>query len=257
MTHHSGPNAAAAVLRRLRSLADPKDLPGMARFGISTERALGGISTPVLKKLAREIGKNHELAQELWDSGLHEARHLASLIDEPARVTEAQMERWARGFDSWDVCDGCCGYLFDKTPFAYRKAMEWSRRPEEYVKRAAFALMAVLAVHDKQASDTRFLRFLTVIERQSTDPRNFVKKAVNWALRQIGKRSLSLNRAALRAARRIHALDSSAARWIASDARRELESAAVQARLRRKKARRSPRKTLEKCQPAVEISHIP
>jgi 3-methyladenine DNA glycosylase AlkD len=161
----------------------------MARFGIETSNALG-ISVSKLRKLAREIGPSHALAQELWESGIHEARGLAALIDEPKKVTEHQMERWVRAIDSWDICDGCCGNLFDKTPFAYRKAVEWSRREEEeYVKRAGFALMAWLAVHDKKASDAKFLRFLPIIRRESTDERNFVRKAVNWALRQTGKRS--------------------------------------------------------------------
>lgn len=163
----------------------------MARFGISVENTLGGIGVPVLRRLAREIGKNHRLAEELWKSGIHEARHLAAMIDEPARVTEAQMERWAKEFDSWDVCDGCCLNLFDKTPFAFRKATERSRRKEEFVKRAAFSLMAVLAVHDRNLTDEKFEKLLSVIKRESGDSRNFVKKAVNWALRQIVKRNLS------------------------------------------------------------------
>jgi len=220
---------------RLESLADPRQLEGMARFGIRVDKAYGGISTPALKKLGREVGKNHELAQELWKSGIHEARHLAALIDEPARVTEAQMERWAKQFDSWDVCDGCCLNLFVNTPFAHRQAIEWSRRKEEFVKRAAFALMAVLAVHDKKAGDEKFLRFLPIVKRESTDQRNFVKKAVNWALRQIGKRNLRLNRAAIRTAEEIRELDSPSARWIAADALRELRSEAVQKRLRQKR----------------------
>lgn len=236
------------ILAHLKSLADPSQLEGMARFGIRVETALGGISAPLLRKLAREIGKNHRLAQKLWKSGIHEARHLAALIDEPAQVTEAQMERWAKQFDSWDVCDGCCLNLFDKTPFAHRKAIEWSRRKEEFVRRAGFSLMAVLAVHDKTADDEMFLRFLPVIERQSTDQRNFVKKAVNWALRQIGKRNPKLNRAAVATAHRIHRIDSRSARWIASDALRELQSEAVWRRFqttrRRAKTSRRTAKTV-------------
>ena len=205
----------------------------MARFGVRVDDALGGISVPVLRRLARKIGRNHTLAAELWKTGIQEARHLAAMIDEPEKVTEAQMERWARQFDSWDVCDGCCSTLFDKTPFAYRMAMEWSSRPEEFVKRGGFALMAVLAVHDKQASDAKFLKFLPAIKRESTDGRNFVRKAVNWALRQIGKRNPALNRSAVKIARRIRTLDSRSARWIAADALRELTGDAVQRRLRR------------------------
>jgi 3-methyladenine DNA glycosylase AlkD len=229
--------SAAATLKKLRLLADPKALAGMASFGIRTHNALG-ISVPVLRRLARETGRDHALAQQLWNSGIHDARHLAALIDEPAKVTERQMERWVRDFDSWDVVDGCCSYLFDKTPYAYRKAMEWSRRSEEYVKRPAFSLMAVLAVHDKQAADAKFLKFLPIIKREARDERNFVKKAVNWALRQIGKRDLKLNRAAIKAAEEIRRTDSRSARWIAADALRELTGPAVQNRLRGKSDQR-------------------
>ncbi len=225
--------SAAATLKKLRLLADAKALPGMARFGIPTHNALG-ISVPVLRRLAREIGRDHDLAQELWASGLHEARILAAMIDNPRRVTQAQMECWAKGLDSWDVCDACCANLFDKTPFAYRKATEWSRRNEEFVKRAGFALMAALAVHDKKAGDGKFLKFLPAIRRESRDDRNFVKKAVNWALRQIGKRNVKLNRAAIKAAEEIRRIDSRSARWIAADALRELTGPAVRNRLRGK-----------------------
>ena len=179
---------------------------------------------PKLRALAKDIGHNHALALDLWASGVHEARILAALIDEPDRVTGAQMERWVKRFDSWDVCDCCCGSLFIKTPFAYRKAIEWSRREEEYVKRAGFVLMASLAVHDKKAPDAVFARYLRLIKMGATDERNFVKKAVNWAMRQIGKRNLSLREAAIKAAREIQQLDSKAARWIAADALRELTS---------------------------------
>ena len=203
----------------------------MARFGDRPRQALGGISTPVLKKVAKSAGKNHALAQELWASGIHEARLIAAMIDDPTQVTEAQVESWVADFDSWTVCDCCCAYLFWKTPFAYRKAHEWSEREEEFIKRAGFALMAELAVHDKKAPDEPFLEFLPAIEAGSNDGRNFVKKAVNWALRQIGKRNANLNRAAIQSAREIHALGSSSAKWIASDALRELTGDAVQARL--------------------------
>ena len=212
------PKSLSAVMAHLKSLADPRQLEGMARFGIGVENALGGIGVPVLRKLAREIGKSHRLAEELWKSGIHEARHLAAMIDEPARVTEAQMERWVKQFDSWDVCDGCCLNLFDQTPFTLRKAMEWSRRKEEFVKRAGFSLMAVLAMHDKRLTDEKFEKFLAITKRESRDERNFVKKAVNWALRQIGKRNLPLNRAAIKTAEEIGKIDSPSARWIAADA---------------------------------------
>ncbi|HKP54920.1 MAG TPA: DNA alkylation repair protein [Chloroflexia bacterium] len=219
------------VITRLRSMANPAGLAGMAHFGITTTNSLGGISSPTLQKLAKEIGRNHDLAQALWASGIHEARLLACMVDDPRSVTEEQMERWVRDFDSWDICDTCCGYLFDKTPISYQKALEWTEREEEYVKRAGFALMAYLTVHDKKAPDGRFLQFLPAIRREATDDRNFVKKAVNWALRQIGKRNKSLNEAAIEIAREIAELDARSARWIASDALRELTGEAVQRRL--------------------------
>jgi 3-methyladenine DNA glycosylase AlkD len=219
------------VIARLQSIANPAGLEGIAHFGINTANSLGGITSPMLQKLAREIGRDHDLAEQLWASGIHEARLLACVVDDPKMVTEEQMERWVRDFDSWDVCDTCCGYLFDKTPFSYRKAMEWSEREEEYVKRAGFALMAYLAVHDKKVADERFIEFLPAIKREATDSRNFVKKAVNWALRQIGKRNSRLNEAALKAAREIGQIDSKSARWVASDALRELTGEAVQRRL--------------------------
>ncbi|MFH1485002.1 MAG: DNA alkylation repair protein [Chloroflexota bacterium] len=218
------------VLERLKSLSDPRAVEGMARYGINPESALG-VSVPNLRKLARELGRSHELARELWASGIHEARILACLVDDPQDVTEEQMEAWVRDIDSWDVCDGCCGNLFDRTPFAYKKAVEWSSREEEFIRRAGFVLMAALAVHDKRAEDSRFERLLPLIRAGATDDRNFVRKAVNWALRQIGKRNLSLNRVAIETAEEIQRLDSRSARWVASDALRELKSEAVQRRV--------------------------
>jgi 3-methyladenine DNA glycosylase AlkD len=203
----------------------------MARFGINVDNALG-ISVTQLRKLARQIQRDHDLAQQLWASGIHEARILASILDLPSEVSEAQMEAWAAEFNSWDLVDQCCGNLFDKTPFAWDKATQWSRREEQFVKRAGFSLMAYLAVHDKKAPDARFERFLPIIEREASDDRNFVKKSVNWALRQIGKRNGRLNEAAIRRAERIKRIDSKAARWIASDALRELTKPSVQQRVR-------------------------
>jgi len=211
------------ILKQLKAQSNPRDIAGMARFGINPHNAYG-ISIPTLRHIARQTGKDHRLAQELWKSGIHEARILAALVDEPEQVTAAQMERWVKDFDSWDVCDQVCSNLFDKTPFAYRQALAWSRRKEEFVKRAGFALMAALAWHDKAGSDAAFRRFLPAVKRGATDERNFVKKAVNWALRQIGKRNRALNRAAIATAREIQRIDSSAARWIAADALRELET---------------------------------
>jgi 3-methyladenine DNA glycosylase AlkD len=217
------------VPRRLRSATNPAAVRGMAKFGITAAKAYGW-STPALKKLARAIGKDHDLAQRLWSTGILEARTLAGLIDEKEKVTEPQTEDWVKDFDSWAVCDGTCLNLFRYTPFAYKKCCEWSERQEEYVKRAAFALMACLAVSDKAADDRMFLRFLPLIKRQADDERNYVRKAVNWALRQIGKRNQRLNRVAIKAAREIHGRNSSSARWIALDALRELRSPAVQRR---------------------------
>lgn len=204
----------------------------MARFGINPERALG-VRIPDIRHLAKELGTDHSLALALWRTEVHEARILASMVADPERVTERQMESWVRGIDSWDVCDQVCGNLFDRTPFAPAKAVEWAGREQEFVKRAGFAIMAWRAVHDRAADDREFLELLPVIEREAGDPRNFVKKAVSWALRQIGKRSRPLNRAAAAVAKRLaEGGESPAARWVGRDALRELNSDAVRARLR-------------------------
>jgi len=221
-----------AILERLRALGSPAAAEGAARYGIRVAN-LWGVSAPDLRRLAREIGRDRKLASQLWRTGVHDARLLATLIDDPARVTPPQMERWARDFNSWAVCDAACCCLFDKTPYAWDKAVEWTHRKPEYVKRAGFVLMAALAVHDKKAPDERFEVFLPLLVKHATDERNFVKKAVNWALRQIGKRNRRLNSLAIRTAEDIRRIDSRAARWIASDALRELTSDKVQARLAR------------------------
>ncbi len=220
------------IVKELERRARPEALEEMARYGISTENALG-VRVPDLRKLATRIGTDHAIARKLWASGIHDARILATMVEDPARVTEAQMERWAKRVGSWDLCDQCCMNLFAKTAFAWDKAFEWSERDEEFVKRAAFALMAVLAVHDKDATNKQFATLFPVIEREATDERNYVRKAVNWALRGIGKRNRSLNRRAVAAAKRIAKIDSKAARWIAADALRELTGEGVQARLRK------------------------
>jgi len=217
----------------MESLANPAAVAGMARFGIVAKKAYG-LSIPQLKRLAREVVRDHRLAQLLWATEAHDARLLAVLVDDPWQVSEAQMERWAREFDNWAECDGACIHLFRWTPFARRKCVEWSSRREEFVKRAGFSLMAGLAVSDKAAPEEVFLRFLPIIQREAGDGRNFVKKAVNWALRQIGKRNRRLNRAALQTAREIRKLPFPSARWIASNALRELASPAVQRRLKDK-----------------------
>jgi 3-methyladenine DNA glycosylase AlkD len=207
----------------------------MARFAICAGKVYG-VSKPKMDKLAKRIGKNHALALRLWNSGVREARILAGMIDEPEAVTAAQMDGWARDFDSWDVCDGTCCHLFAHTAFAWQKAFEWSRKPNEFQKRAGFALMAYLAVHDRRASDHEFAELLPILRGGAADDRNFVHKAVNWALRQIGKRNLKLNRVAIHEAERIRKIDSRSARWIAADALRELRSEVVQRRLRRRSA---------------------
>lgn len=219
------------VLEELRSKARPEQLGGMARYGMAVEKRLG-VSVPDMRKMARETGRSHDLALGLWQTGIAEGRILAAMIDEVEKLTEAQMEDWVSGIDSWDVCDQVCMNLFEKNPLAWKKIPDWSKRQEEFVKRAAFALIACLAWHDKKGADERFIKLLPVIISAATDERNFVRKAVSWALRNIGKRNLSLNEAALEAARKIRRLDSKAARWIASDAIKELESEAVQRRLR-------------------------
>lgn len=184
------------IMEALQQEASPQAVEGMARFGIRGTQVLG-ISIPVLRKIAKAVGKDHQLALQLWDSGLHEARILASMVAEPQRMSEQQIEAWVSTFDSWDICDQVCGNLFDKTPFAYQKACEWCQREPEFVRRAGFVMMAELAVHDKTAPDEAFLPFFPLIKQYATDERNFVKKAVNWALRQIGKRNAHLRQYAL------------------------------------------------------------
>ena len=222
-------------LLQLRRLGSPKNVAGMARFGIRAKRVYG-VAKPKMDALAKRIGKSHRLALRLWSLGVHDARILAGMVDEAQHVTAAQMDRWVRDFDNWDVCDGTCCHLFVFAAPAWQKAVQWSRRKPEFQKRAGFALMAYLAVHDKSAVDSKYLRLLPVIRREARDERNFVRKAVNWALRQIGKRNLKLNRATIQEAEHIEKVDTRAARWIARDALRELRSEAVQRRLRGKRA---------------------
>jgi 3-methyladenine DNA glycosylase AlkD len=230
----------AEILKEMKSYYNPRNLAGMARYGINVKKAYG-VPAPALRRMARVHRRNHALAERLWASGIHDAKGLAGLIDDPAQVTEEQMEHWARNFDSWAVVDGTCNNLFRLTPFAHKKAVEWTRREEEYVKRAGFVLMACLAVHDKAAPDSTFLRCLPLIRKGATDERNFVRKAVNWALRQIGKRNLKLRGAAIKTGKQIQRLDSRAARWIAADALRELtnEKTVAMIRARTLKQRRS------------------
>ena len=222
------------IIEILKREGNPQNLAGMARYGINTEHAFG-INLPTLRALAKRIGKNHELALDLWKTGYHEARMIAVFTDEPAKVTIQQMNEWVRDFNSWDICDQTCSTLFDKTPFAYELAHSWSKEELEYVKRAGFVMMAALAVHDKKSPDEKLLQFLPVIERESHDERNFVKKAVNWALRQIGKRSGFLYEHSVLTAQKIAQQDSKTARWIASDALRELNDPKTIARIKSKK----------------------
>jgi 3-methyladenine DNA glycosylase AlkD len=236
---------ASAVLDRIAPLGSEEARAGMARYGIRTEDAFG-VSIYELRKVAKELGRDHELALALWATGNHEARLLASMVDDPAQVTERQMEEWVAEFDSWDVCDQVTSNLFDKTPFAYDKVREWSGSPDEWVKRAAFATAAALAVQDKRAVDEQFLEILELCRREAGDDRNYVKKAVNWALRNIGKRDLRLHAAALETAdailaegERRAAADrkdpaARAMRWVARDALRELRSNKVLARVARR-----------------------
>lgn len=214
---------AARIVRELRRHGSAGGRAGMARFGIDASKALG-VRIPVLRRIARREGRDHALAQALWGTGVHEARILAAMVDESERVTTAQMERWARAFTSWDLCDQACMNLFDQTPHAWTLARAWSRRDEEFVKRAGFALMASLAVHDQASPEARFRPFFRDIAREAHDRRNFVKKAVSWALRQIGKRSPGLQREAMAVAARLAASDQPAARWVGQDALRELRS---------------------------------
>jgi 3-methyladenine DNA glycosylase AlkD len=229
---------ADEILAHLRSLANPENVAGMARFGINPARALG-ITVNRLRTIARETRaevkdahERHALAAGLWASGVHEARILATILDDPKLVDEAQMEAWAAEFDSWDLVDQACGNLFDKTPPGYTKALEWSARPGEFVRRAGFSLMAYIAVHDKRRPESDFEPFLGAILARAGDERNFVKKAVNWALRSIGKRSRALNGRAIAAAEQMAALPERAARWNARDALRELRSERVQQRMK-------------------------
>ena len=236
--------SAATLVARLRNVADPTRLTGMARYGIHTDRALG-VSIPHLRAAARDAKKNsameerHALAASLWASELHEARILASMIDAPELVDARQMQAWAADFESWDLCDQCCTNLFRWTAPAWDQALAWShlgREAPEFLKRAGFVLMATLAVGDKTSPDARFFPFFERIRAAVDDPRNYVKKAVNWALRQIGKRNAALNLIALNLCREL--LEPArtlgpGARWVATDALRELESPEVQARLRR------------------------
>lgn len=224
----------AHALALLQQQARPTELAGMARFGIVGEQRLG-LSMPAMRQIARTLGHDHALALALWDTGIPDARIVAGMVAEPAQLTSRQMDTWAQGFASWDVCDQVCGSAFLASPLAWSKVPLWAARHDEFVRRAAFALLATLAVHDKAATDVQFIEALSIIEAAAVDERNFVKKAVNWALRNIGKRNPALNAAAIETAQRIQHQGSRSARWIAADALRELNSVAVQTRLQKNK----------------------
>jgi len=225
------------IIALIKAQRDPEAIAGMARYGISPEGNFG-VCTPVLTDISKRVGKDHALAQRLWSSGIRDARIVAFMIDDPKLVTEGQMDSWAKDFISWDVCDGCCLHLFADAGPALKKAVQWTRSDKEFIKRAGYVMIAVIAVHDKKSGDDLFRSFFPLIIKGSTDDRNYVKKAVNWALRQIGKRNLRLNKEAISVAKRIQRLDSKGARWIAGDALRELTSDKVQERLK-KRARTS------------------
>lgn len=220
------------VMKQLRSMGDPKNVEGMGRFGIKTENNLGN-SVTFLRKFAKNIGKDHDLAVKLWESGIRDACMVAACIEDPNTVSETQVDKWVRDLDSWDICDHCCGHFFDQTPFAYKKVREWTKSNELFVKRAGFSLIAWLAVHDKKKTDKEFEDLLKIIKRESTDDRNYIKKAVNWALRQIGKRNWDMNKKAIEMAKEIRKIDSKSSKWIATCAIRELTSEKVKQKLDR------------------------
>ena len=224
---------AKEILKELKPLGNPKNVEGMRRFGILFETAYG-VPIPVLRNFAKKLKNDHKLALELWETNVHEGKLLAAFIENPEEVTEEQMQSWVNDFYSWDICDQVCSNVFDKTPLAYEKAIEWSKNEKEFIRRAGFVMMAVLAVHNKKAGNDKFVQFFPLIEKYSYDERNFVKKAVNWALRQIGKRNLQLNAKAITLVNKIKKQDSKSARWIASDALKELTSEKVIARLKSK-----------------------
>jgi 3-methyladenine DNA glycosylase AlkD len=221
------------VLAWLKRRGTQRTVKGMARYGIEAKLAFG-VQMGTLGSLSKRLGKDHALALELWKSGWYEARLLAALVDDPQRVTRRQMNAWASSFENWADCDTACFKLFDRTPFAWEKARQWSSSPREFVKRGGFVLMACLALHDKSAPDKSFLAFLPVIEKGARDERNFVKKGVSWALRSIGRRNRALNAAALEVAKRLVLSQEASARWVGKDAVRELSSSKVRAQLARR-----------------------
>ena len=228
-----------SILTILYSRANPKNVEGMARYGITSTNNVLGVSAKPLFSLAKELGKNQALALELWQTGIYEARILAALIADPTQMKKNIMNAWVKDFDNWAICDGVCMHCFRDTPYGHEVAVKWIKQKPEFVRRAGFTMIATLAVHDKKSDDAVFLNYLLAVKKYSTDDRNYVKKAVNWALRQIGKRNIKLNAAALKAAKEIQKFNSSASRWIAADAIRELQNAKVQKRLKAKNEKRT------------------
>jgi 3-methyladenine DNA glycosylase AlkD len=223
---------AEEVLNKLKEKADPDQLAGMARYGLAVEKRLG-VVVPEMRKIARQTGKDHQLALELWETGISEAMIVASMVGIPEKLTEAQMEAWVLDFNSWDVCDQVCMNLFEESPLVWKKIVEWSRREEEFVKRAGFALLACLAWHRKDAVDEEFVKLLPIIEDGATDGRNYIKKGVSWALRNIGKRNNHLHQVAMDTAVRLQNMDSKTAKWIAKQAIRDLTSDVTKRRLKK------------------------
>jgi 3-methyladenine DNA glycosylase AlkD len=229
-------NQARDAIAALKRKGSKAGRDAMARYAIPSDKAFG-VGMKDIQALAKQLGRNHALAAALWDSGWYEARLLAAYVDEPAKVTAAQMDRWCREFDSWAVVDTLCFALFDRTPHAWKKVAQWARRKDEFQKRAGFALLASLVLHDRKAGEAPFLEALALIEEGAADERNFVKKGVNWALRCIGKESPALNKAAVALARRLAESKDAAPRWVGKDALRELTSPAVLRRLAVKQAK--------------------
>jgi len=222
------------VIKKIKSLRNPENVKGMVRYGINPRNNLG-VSIYKMRPIAKEIGRNHDLAIKLWNSDIHDARLLACFIDDPDKLTSEQMDSWAKDFDSWDICDQTCTSLFDLNPLAWKKVFEWAEQDEEFVKRGAFALIAGLSVHDKKASDKKFEQFFPIIKKHSIDERNYVKKAVNWALRNIGKRNLNLNKKTIELSKNILTINSKTAKWIARDAIRELSTEKIQKKIKKRK----------------------
>jgi 3-methyladenine DNA glycosylase AlkD len=233
------------ILAELKKRGNPKNVAGMARFGIASDKAFG-VSHPELHEIAKPYRKQHELALELWASGYHEARLLAAVIDDPKQVTAKQMDAWVKDFNSWDICDDTTGNLFADAPYAFDKAFEWIRSEKEFIRRAGLAMMVWLTLHRKKEPDERFVEFFAPIERVAGDERNFVKKAVSWALRTLGKRSQYLNKQAVLSAKRVAKIDSKAARWVAADVLKEIQGEKVQARLAEKAKKAKKAKPVKK-----------